>query len=427
MTLLTPRQKKELDAAILAYLVASGCAESAAHFQQEADLQQQPAADAAPKGEDDEENVLERKWLSVIRLQLRVIELEEQLSALQQQQHRSGMGGVTPSTSPSSSSIAFLRPRTAPGVSACLPRAPERATLTGHRAPATCAQFHPTHGLLASGAEDGAIRVWDCETGKSEATMRGHTNSVTAIDFRPGAGDVLASCSSDMSLKLWCFGAGAAVPQASARTLVGHDHTVSSVRFVLPRGDTLLSASRDGTVRQWDAETGFCVRSATGHEGWVRSIAVSPDGATFATGGHDKTVRLWSTATGELLCTLTGHENVVECVAFAERGSSPVVVSGSRDKTIRVWSLAKRECEAVLEGHNNWVRTLLAVPQCPRVVLSGGDDKQLLSWDLEELRCVRTIRNAHENFVVSIAHCELHDHYATASADTFVKLWSPNL
>jgi len=361
-----------------------------------------------------EPNVLERKWLSVIRLQLRVIELEERIAGLQ---------AVSPAASPS----LVSRPKTAHSVGMCLPRAPERATLTGHRAPATCARFHPTHGLLASGAEDGAIRCWDCETGKAEPTLHGHTNSVTAIDFRPSTGDVLASCSADMTIKLWNFGVGATVPQACARTLVGHDHTVSCVRFVLPRGDSLLSASRDGSVRQWDAETGFCVRAVTGHDGWVRTLAVSPDGSLFATGGQDKTVRLWSTATGEQLCSLTGHENVVECVAFAQRGSGPVLVSGSRDKTVRVWSLSTRECEAVLEGHNNWVRALLAVPQCPRVVLSTGDDKQLLCWDLDELRCVRTIRDAHDHFVVAIAHCALHDHYATASVDTLIKLWSTTL
>lgn len=45
----------------------------------------------------------------------------------------------------------------------------------------------------------------------------------------------------------------------------------------------------------------------TGHEGWVRAIAVSPNGDLLATGGDDGTIRIWnkdSIATGDAMLTL---------------------------------------------------------------------------------------------------------------------------
>lgn len=281
------------------------------------------------------------------------------------------------------------------------------------------------------------MRIWDCESGRYEETMNGHTKGVNGIDFRPGSGDLMASCSSDMSIKLWPFGVeyeqqkrerggSSGGARTSVRTLMGHDHTVSCVKFVPPRGDQLVSTSRDGTIKVWDIETGYCVLTMVGHDGWVRQASVL-DEETIATAGQDKTVRLWSLSSGENTGTLCGHENVVECVAFAQKDGRPVVLSGSRDKTIRVWSLETRTCEAVLEGHENWVRALYVVPSNPRYVVSVGDDKAILCWDLNELRCVKTIKDAHSSFVTAVSLCKLHGHFATGGADSVVKVWDTSI
>ena len=72
-------------------------------------------------------------------------------------------------------------------------------------------------------------------------------------------GKMLASCSADMSIKLWDFNTFECV-----KTMHGHDHNVSSVSF-LPTGDYIFSSSRDKTIKMWEVQTGFCVRTYTGH------------------------------------------------------------------------------------------------------------------------------------------------------------------
>ena len=72
-------------------------------------------------------------------------------------------------------------------------------------------------------------------------------------------GKMLASCSADMSIKLWDFNTFECV-----KTMHGHDHNVSSVSF-LPSGDYIFSSSRDKTIKMWEVQTGFCVRTYTGH------------------------------------------------------------------------------------------------------------------------------------------------------------------
>lgn len=66
-----------------------------------------------------------------------------------------------------------------------IPRPPEKQSMTGHRSPITCIAFHPVYQVLASSSEDTTIKIWDCETGEFERTLKGHTKSVQDIAFDP--------------------------------------------------------------------------------------------------------------------------------------------------------------------------------------------------------------------------------------------------
>lgn len=48
------------------------------------------------------------------------------------------------------------------------------------------------------------LQVWDYEAGDFERTLKGHTDSVQDISFDQ-TGKLLASCSADMTIKLWDF------------------------------------------------------------------------------------------------------------------------------------------------------------------------------------------------------------------------------
>jgi WD40 repeat protein len=75
-------------------------------------------------------------------------------------------------------------------------------------------------------------------------------------------------------------------------TLKGHGAPVYRVSFS-PDGKMLASGSSDKSIKVWDVTTGQCVATLTGHTGAVSGVCWSPDGATLAGGSRDNSIKLW--------------------------------------------------------------------------------------------------------------------------------------
>uniref|UniRef100_A0A093V223 Nuclear distribution protein nudF n=1 Tax=Talaromyces marneffei PM1 TaxID=1077442 RepID=A0A093V223_TALMA len=351
------------------------------------------------------ETLLEKKWTSIVRLQKKIMDLEARCGALQTE-----LNNATPTS---------LSKRNQDPAS-WLPKVPARYSLESHRNTINCLAFHPKFSSIASGSDDCMIKIWDWELGELETTLKGHTRAVLDVDYgNTQSGVLLASCSSDLSIKIW----NPLEDYKNIRTLLGHEHSVSAVRFI-PGRNLLTSASRDKDLRIWDVTTGFCVKTIQGHSGWVRDVCPSFDGNYLFSAGDDVTARLWditNISNPEAKLTMVGHDHVIECCAVAPQTSyqylAPMAglkkealskmsaveftATGSRDKTIKVWD-RRGSCLMTLVGHDNWVRAIVFHPG-GKYLLSASDDKSIRCWDLsQDGKCVKTLSDAHGRFVTCL-------------------------
>jgi WD40 repeat protein len=77
------------------------------------------------------------------------------------------------------------------------------AVLRGHSGGIAALAAHPSGQFVASGSDDGCVKVWDIDGGgECVATLARHPRGVTALAFHP-AGEVIASGGRDGVVGIW--------------------------------------------------------------------------------------------------------------------------------------------------------------------------------------------------------------------------------
>lgn len=335
--------------------------------------------------------------------------------------------------------------------------------LEGHQKPVHAIAISPPDGaLLASGSQDGTVRLWDVTIGKHYKTLKGHKSGVLSVAFSPDGAQV-ASASADHTVKIWDSRTGdlkqdMEVPGNSStilsvdfspngeqlaissydtmirlckfrdhespdsmeerwRSLSGHQAPVFSVMFS-PDGETLVSASQDQTIKIWKTSTGLRPKTLKGHTSWVSSIAYSPDAKMIASASHDCTIRLWDAATGASLKKLGSHQAPVFSVAFSPDGKT--LASAAQDHTITTWDAKTGRPLRVFKGHVAGVSQVSFLPDGEKLA-SASYDGSIRIWDLG---ANPETRQHHDGSVSTVVFSRDGKWLASASHDRTIRLWS---
>ncbi|MBP0017180.1 MAG: WD40 repeat domain-containing protein [Cyanobacteria bacterium SBLK] len=212
-----------------------------------------------------------------------------------------------------------------------------------------------------------AIEIW--QQGELQRSLYGHQLDITAIAIDP-RGKMLATGSEDGSIRLWQIATGKTMGTFSTHLIFGsHTRAVSHLTFSTD-GNTLISTSQDATIKLWDLQTRD--RPYTLKTFSPRAL-LSPVGLILAAIAWQGKIQLWDInlekKTNHLISTFDDCIDSTSTLAFSPYGR--ILVSGARDGRITFWDVYGKTQFHELAGHDGAIDSL--------VLNSGGD--RLFSTD----------------------------------------------
>jgi len=290
-------------------------------------------------------------------------------------------------------------------------------TLTGHDSAVRSVSYSFDGRILASGSDDGTVRIWDTLTGEETMSpMRSGDGAVLSVDFARN-GKWVASGTDAGTVCIWAFTPG----PTGLKRLSNHSKSVMSVAFSHD-SSRLASASNDKTIRLWNPETGEQLAVLVGHTQEVTGVAFSPDGEILASSSDDRSIRVWDSITGQAARETLNFHTGCTGIDFSPDGE---MIAEAALYEARLTRRTTGECITNLRtGFQCVIRSIRFSPVGPLLVVSCEQDVQL--WTLQpDLRSPSRVDLGGHGDEVNWATFSPDGMYiASASDDSTIRIWS---
>lgn len=199
---------------------------------------------------------------------------------------------------------------------------------------------------IATGGEDGKVKVWNASSGFCYVTFPEHTASISAVEFAK-QGQVLFSASLDGTVRAYDL-----IRYRNFRTFTSPSPVQFSSLAVDPSGDVVCAGSVDTfEIYMWSVQTGKLLDILPGHTAPVSSLAFSPSGNQLASASWDRSIRLWSVFGRSRATEPTTLSS--EAIALAYRPDGAELVVATLDGQLTFIDVAEGKQTGVIEGRND--------------------------------------------------------------------------
>jgi len=164
---------------------------------------------------------------------------------------------------------------------------------------------------LAGAGFKNIVKVWDLQSTKNVAELKGHAGGILALDFHPTKPWVVSG-SLDETARVWDFESKKELKKFEEQTI-----SINDVKFS-PNGSQLATAAWDKTIYLRTTSDWTLDHILKEHVNIVNTIDYSADGNTLISGAvnnsvaaADNSVIAWDTRTGKSTCQFQDHRGEI--------------------------------------------------------------------------------------------------------------------
>jgi uncharacterized caspase-like protein len=275
----------------------------------------------------------------------------------------------------------------------------------------------PDAKFLATGDEDGFVRIIRLETFEVVSTIRGHTGRVSDLDFSPDSRTLLTA-GRDGLVRFWDVQSGKQLRELREPGTIPYSAKMNSNnpdRWVL-MGD------RSGRLIAWDLKQNRVITNGIFHHGPIASVGYQPNGGgIYMSGGGDGQLKI-RLPMGQRK-TIQAHSGAIFQASYSTSGKLLYTVGS--DRKARLWNTTKLNApppQATLEGH---LRYVLAADMSAdeKMLATGGGDKAINLWDVNGAKLIGRLEG-HTSDVEAVAFSPNGKFLVSTSEDKSVRIWS---
>jgi len=294
----------------------------------------------------------------------------------------------------------------------------ESLTLRGHEQRVNALAANADGSRLASGSQDGTVRIWDVPSGRELAVLCRSSNAVMSVAWSPDGSKLISGSSS--GLKIWDIATG-----KELRAIPAAANGSGAIRTVAwsPDGRRLAGGDSAHTIHIWDAATGEAVAELSGHNAQVNCVAWRVDNVRLASGAEDGTVRVWDTIAGKELMAPLQHAGPVRSVAWTSDGAQ--LASGADDNMAKIWDGDTGEALKSFRAHATVVTAVSWKPGTRKLATASKYDVLIREWDLSAPNVSLPSLRGHTAPGLSVAWSPNGAWLASGSEDGEIKIWNP--